>query len=164
LMLSALFMIPIFPIGGRLAQQPRSGIPIAVGMLMFGVSSLALAGADTNSTFWLVAFWATFGRAGLGLALPSLQVGALRDLPSDLLAYGAGTLNFVRMSGAAVGTGVLAIVLDHRAILHRDQPRQRKVSAIQARSNCWIQSVHCCSNRACRLQSSCHLRCTISAR
>jgi MFS transporter, DHA2 family, multidrug resistance protein len=121
LMLSALLMIPIFPIGARFAQQPRSGIPIAVGMLTFGVSSLALARADTNCAFWLVAFWATFGRAGLGLALPSLQVGALRELSPQLLPYGAGTLNFVRMSGAAMGTGILANVLEHRTIVHNEQ-------------------------------------------
>lgn len=123
LMVSGLFMIPIFPIGGRLAQQPRSGIPIAVGMLMFALSSLVLADADTNSTFWFVAMCATFGRAGLGLALPSLQVGALRELTPELLPYGAGTLNFVRMTGAAVGTNMLAIALDHRLVVHMDYLR-----------------------------------------
>ncbi len=119
LMITGLMMIPTFPIGGRLAQQPRSGIPIAIGMLMFGGSSIALAGADANAAFWFVAAWATFGRIGLSIAMPSLQTGAMRELPAELLPYGVGTMNFVRMTGAA-GTNALAIVLDHRLIHHAD--------------------------------------------
>lgn len=120
MMITGLLMIPIFPIGGRLARSPRSGFPIAFGMMMFGVSSLALAAADTYSTFLFVALWAAFGRIGLGLAMPSLQTGAMRELSSELLPYGAGTMNFVRMTGAAIGTNVLAIMLDQRLSYHRD--------------------------------------------
>ncbi|MBT6278209.1 MAG: DHA2 family efflux MFS transporter permease subunit [Chromatiales bacterium] len=120
LMFTGLMMIPTFPIGGRLAQQPRPGLPISLGMLMFGGSSLALATADTNSAFWFVALWATFGRVGLSFAMPSLQTGALRELSPELLPYGAGTMNFLRMTGAAIGTNVLAIILDNRLIYHAD--------------------------------------------
>jgi len=120
MMLTGLLMMPVFPFGGRLAQSSRSGLPISFGMLMFGISSLVLAGADTNSTFLFVALWASFGRVGLSIALPSLQTGALRELGPDMLPYGAGTLNFVRMTGAAIGTNVLAIVLDQRLVYHQD--------------------------------------------
>ena len=34
--------------------------------------------------------------------------------------YGAGTISFVRMTGAAIGTGVLAITLEHRTAYHAD--------------------------------------------
>jgi MFS transporter, DHA2 family, multidrug resistance protein len=120
LMVSGLAMMPVFPIGGRLAQQPRSGIPIATGMLIFGASSLVLAGADTYSTFWFVALWSTVGRMGLGIALPALQIGAMRELSPELLPYGAGTLSFVRMTGAAAGTNMLAIFLDQRVEFHAE--------------------------------------------
>jgi MFS transporter, DHA2 family, multidrug resistance protein len=120
LMVSGLMMMPTFPIGGRLAQGPRTGLPISAGMLMFGASSVALASADTNSAFWFVALWATFGRVGLSIAMPALQTGALRELSPDLLPYGAGTMNFVRMTGAAIGTNVLAMILDQRLVYHAD--------------------------------------------
>ena len=130
LMISGLLMVPIFPLGGALAQTPRSGIPISAGMFLFGVSSVVLAGADTYVTFLFVAFWATVGRIGLSIALPALQTGAMRELPPDLLPFGAGTLNFVRMTGAAAGTNVLAIMLDHRHAIHADY-----LAATQVESN-----------------------------
>jgi DHA2 family multidrug resistance protein len=119
-MVTGLMMMPTFPVGGRLAQQPRSGYPIALGMLMFGLSSVALVDADINTGFWFVTLTAGFGRIGLSIAMPSLQTGALRNLTPELLAYGAGTMNFVRMSGAAIGTNVLALTLDHRTTYHAD--------------------------------------------
>ena len=106
------------PIGGRLAQQPRSGLPICGGMMLFCIASIALASADTDSTFLFVMLWSAFGRVGLTISIPSLQTGALRDVPEDLLPFGAGTLNFVRMTGAAVGTAVIAITLEHRFAFH----------------------------------------------
>ncbi|MEM7254941.1 MAG: DHA2 family efflux MFS transporter permease subunit [Pseudomonadota bacterium] len=120
LMITGLLMVPTFPIGGQLAQGERSGLPIALGMLMFGVSSLVLAGADIHSAFWFVALWAAFGRIGLSIAMPSLQAGALRRLSDDLLPYGAGTMNFVRMTGAALGTNVIALAVDTRLVHHAD--------------------------------------------
>lgn len=119
-MITGLIMIPTFPLGGRMARTSRSGGPIALGMLMFAISSVVLAGADINTGFWFVAIAAGFGRIGLSIAMPALQTGALRQLSQDLLPYGAGTMNFVRMSGAAIGTNVLAIMLDHRTLHHAD--------------------------------------------
>ena len=119
-MVTGLIMIPTFPVGGHMARTPRSGGPIALGMLMFAISSVILAGSDINTGFWFVAIAAGFGRIGLSIAMPALQTGALRQLSQDLLPYGAGTMNFVRMSGAAIGTNVLAISLDHRALHHAD--------------------------------------------
>ena len=120
LLITGLMMVPAFPIGGRLAESPRCGLPIALGMVMFGVSSLMLAGADIQSAFWFVALWATFGRIGLSIAMPSLQTGALRHLSADLLPYGAGTMNFVRMTGAALGTNIVAITVENRLVHHAD--------------------------------------------
>lgn len=129
LMITGLLMMPTFPIGGRLAQSPRSGLPISLGMLMFGISSLILAGADINSAFWFVALWAAFGRVGLSIAMPSLQTGALRGLSNDLLPYGAGTMNFVRMSGAAIGTNVIALSVETRLTYHADHLTSTQTAA-----------------------------------
>ena len=118
LMVTGFMQLPAYPLGGRLAQHERLGYAICAGMMFFAISSVILATTDTNSGFWFIAFWAAFGRIGLGVALPSLQNAALRDLPPDLTPYGAGTMSFVRMTGAAIGTNVLALALDHRAAYH----------------------------------------------
>jgi DHA2 family multidrug resistance protein len=120
LMVTGFLQLPVYPIGGRLAQQSRIGLPISAGMIFFAISSVVLASTDVNSGFWYIAIWAAFGRIGLGLALPSLQIAAMRDLPPELVAYGAGTLSFLRMTGAAVGTNVLAVTLEHRTVFHSD--------------------------------------------
>jgi len=130
LMVTGFMQLPAYPLGGRLAQHERLGYAIAAGMMFFAVSSLILATTDTNSAFWYIAFWAAFGRIGLGIALPSLQNAALRDLPPDLTPYGAGAISFVRMTGAAVGTNVLALMLDHRAAYHSDH-----LAATQTQTN-----------------------------
>ena len=120
MMLSGLIMVPIFPVGGRLAQSAPPGTPIVFGMALFAGTSFVLSGATIDSSFWFVVMWAAFGRIGLGVALPALQAGSLRDVPAELLAYGAGTLNFVRMTGAAIGTNGLALFLDNRLEYHAD--------------------------------------------
>ena len=154
IMITGLIMIPIFPLGGHLAQQPRSGYPIAAGMLMFGVSSVILAGTDIDSGFWFVALSAAFGRVGLSIAMPSLQTGALRNLSQDLLPYGAGTMNFVRMSGAAIGTNSLALTLAHQTAVHADQLATTQTETIPSRPSSASESGRFCSIRASTRSSS----------
>ncbi len=120
LMVAGLALVPVFPLGGRLAQHMRPGYPIATGMLLFALSSFALARADADSGFWWLAGWAAFGRIGLGLVIPSLNFGALRAVRPELLPYGVGTLNFVRMLGGAIGVNALAISLEQRTAYHAD--------------------------------------------
>ncbi len=120
LMVAGLALVPVFPFGGRLAQNMQPRYPIAAGMFLFGVSSWVLAGADLDTGFWALAGWAAFGRIGLGLVIPALNTTALRAVPPDLLPYGAGTLNFIRMLGGAIGVNTLAIVLELRTARHAD--------------------------------------------
>jgi len=111
LMPAGLVLLAVFPIAGRLAQRSSRG-PVIAGLTLFGLSNFLLAGGDANSAFWTVAILAAIGRIGLGFIMPSLNLQGLRTLPSDLLPYGAGTLNFVRMLGAACGVNAVSLVLD----------------------------------------------------
>ena len=118
LMVAGIGLLVVFPIAGRLAGQVAPGYPIATGMCLFGVSSFALAGATVDSSFWFLAAWSAFGRVGLGLITPSLNTGALAAIRPDLVPYGAGGLNFIRMLGGALGVNVLAVILEQRTELH----------------------------------------------
>ena len=115
-----LLTFAVFPIAGWLAQRVNPVYPVAAGMFVFAVSSLALSTVDVNTGFWMLVGCTTFGRIGLGLAIPALTAAGLQGLDRDLLAYGAGTMNFIRMLGGAMGVNCIAIILDIRAAYYFD--------------------------------------------
>jgi EmrB/QacA subfamily drug resistance transporter len=111
----------VFPIAGWLAQRVNPMYPVAFGMLVFGISSLALSTMDADSAFSVLVGWSALGRIGLGLAIPALSAAGLQGLDRNLVAYGAGTMTFIRMLGGAIGVNALAIVLDMRSAYYFDQ-------------------------------------------
>ncbi|MDD2542522.1 MAG: hypothetical protein PHH28_15995, partial [Desulfuromonadaceae bacterium] len=88
--------------------------------------------ADVDTSFWPLAWWIVLGRIGLGLITPSLNAGALRALPHDLLAQGSGTLNFVRQLGGAMGVNLLSVLIDQRTTFHGDALAQAMTPATAA--------------------------------
>ena len=117
---SELVTFAVFPVAGWLIHRVGPVYPVAGGMFVFSVSSLVLSGVDVDSTFLWLVFWISFGRIGLGLAIPATAAAGLRDLSPELLAYGAGTMNFIRMLGGAMGVNCVAMVLDARAAYYAD--------------------------------------------
>jgi len=63
---------------------------------------------------WIIVAWAVVGRIGLGFVLPSLNLGAMRGLPTELISHGATTVNFMRQLGGAVGVSLVGSVLEWR--------------------------------------------------
>jgi predicted MFS family arabinose efflux permease len=120
LLLADVVSFAVFPVAGWLAQRINPAWPVTAGMLLFGASSLALTTIDADSSFTMLAGWSALGRIGLGLAIPALTIAALHALDRDLIAYGAGTMNFIRMMGGAMGVNALAIILEQRAAHHAD--------------------------------------------
>ncbi len=107
-----------FPIAGRLSQNVPPIWPISFGLLVFALSCLWLASAEIATGFWTLALLVAIGRVGLGLVMPSLNLGAMSSVPRDLVPSAAGTLNFIRMTGASIGVNVLAIIIDGRIASH----------------------------------------------
>lgn len=128
LLLSELVTFMIFPIAGWLIQRVNPVYPVAVGMALFGASSLALTQIDVDSSPWFLIGWIAVGRVGLGLAITALNAAALQGLHRDLISYGAGTMNFIRMMGGAIGVNAIAIVLDTRASFYTDHFTSTQVS------------------------------------
>ena len=60
------------------------------------------------------------GRVGLGFILPSLNLGAMRSLPRELIPQGASAINFARTLGGATGVSLCGIVLEWRLAAHGD--------------------------------------------
>lgn len=108
----------VFPIAGRISQTVPAIWTISIGLSVFGVSCFWLMSAEIATGFWTLALLVAFGRIGLGLVMPALNLGALASVPRELVPSAAGTLNFIRMTGAAIGVNALAIIIDGRIASH----------------------------------------------
>jgi DHA2 family multidrug resistance protein len=114
LMPAGLAMVLVFPIAGRLADRLPPYAPIGVGLLLFGSSMLLMTGVGTDTPFWTFALWILVGRIGFGLAMPSMNAGALRALPQRWVGQGSGAVNFARQFGGALGVNLLSISLERQ--------------------------------------------------
>lgn len=113
-----LVAMAVFPIAGRLSQSVAPIWTISIGLIVFALSCLWLTAAEIATGFWTLALLVAFGRIGLGLVIPSLNLGAMSSVPRELVPSAAGTMNFIRMTGAAIGVNALAIVIDGRIASH----------------------------------------------
>jgi EmrB/QacA subfamily drug resistance transporter len=120
LMPAGLILGLVFPIAGRLTDKTPAYATVMFGLILFATSSFLMTGVDTNTSFWLFAWWIMVGRIGLGFIMPSLNAGALKALPMTLLGQGSGAINFVRQLGGAFGVNLLSIALEQRSQLYID--------------------------------------------
>ncbi len=74
LMPAGLLLAFIFPLTGRIS--PR--IPIIIGLVMMSYSCFLMAGADTNTAFWVFGWWLIVGRVGLGFVFSPLTTQGKR--------------------------------------------------------------------------------------
>ncbi len=102
-------------VGGRLTDRVEPAPIIVAGLALFALSSLLLAFAGPYTGFTLLALWLVIGRAGLGMLIPALNVGAVQALSGTELAYASSAVNFVRQLGGAAGVNLLAVVLEWRS-------------------------------------------------
>ncbi|MEC5319376.1 DHA2 family efflux MFS transporter permease subunit [Brenneria populi subsp. brevivirga] len=108
----------VFPIAGSISDRMAPHIPVVVGLALFGLSCWLSSWADTDTPFWTLAWWIVIGRIGLGLMLPAMNAGSLRALPPETLAQGAGSLNFIRQLGGALGVNLLSVFIERRSAFH----------------------------------------------
>lgn len=118
LMPAGLAMVLVFPVGGRIADRLPPDRPIGIGLVLFGLSAWLMTGVATDTAFWTFALWILVGRIGFGLAMPSMNAGALRALPPRWVGQGSGAVNFARQFGGAIGVNLLSILLERRTQLH----------------------------------------------
>jgi EmrB/QacA subfamily drug resistance transporter len=102
------------PLAGRLADRLRVSRLVSFGLSLLALSLLLMLLVGRASSIWLIVLWAVVGRIGLGFVLPSLNLGAMRGLPTELISQGATTINFLRQFGGAVGVSLVGAVLDWR--------------------------------------------------
>jgi EmrB/QacA subfamily drug resistance transporter len=117
---AGILLIILFPISGRVADRIPAHYPIVVGLLCFAAGAVLLSGADTNTSFWLIAGFTMIGRLGMALIMPPLVASAMRTLSPSQLQRGSGTLNFFRQLGGSIGINALVLFMAQRTEFHSD--------------------------------------------
>jgi MFS family permease len=115
---------------------------LATGLILLAASFLLMVTVGAATSLWLIMLWAVVGRIGLGFVLPSLNLGAMRGLPDELISQGASTINFLRQLGGAVGISLVGIVLEWRLQAQPANPcgpftRPSRWSAPPLPARCW---------------------------
>ena len=102
------------PLSGRLVDRVPVSRIVASGLVLLAASFFAMMSVSLGTALLLITLWAVLGRIGLGMILPSLNLGAMRGLPDMLISHGSSTINFMRQLGGAVGVSLVGIVLEWR--------------------------------------------------
>ncbi|MEE2689482.1 MAG: DHA2 family efflux MFS transporter permease subunit [Pseudomonadota bacterium] len=116
------------PFTGRLADKARPHYIIMCGLFFFFLGTALLGGADANTPYWTVAFFAMVSRFGMSFIMPSVMNSALKSLPSERLNTGGGAVNFVRQLGGSLGTNFYVVLLSLRTQFHSDAYTTTQVS------------------------------------
>jgi MFS family permease len=110
-------MLAMAPFNGRLTQRFGGGRVAIFGVSILALSTLPLAmvGART-SIVWISLVLALRG-LGIGLSFMPAMTAAFASLRTDQLSDATPQMNVLQRLGGAIGTAVLAVVLQ-RAALH----------------------------------------------
>ncbi len=133
---ASLLVVAMLPLTGRTSDVAPTYIPIMGGLLCFAAGAALLSGADANTPYWALAFFAGVSRFGMAWINPALMTAALSALPQDRLNQAGGTINFFRQLGGGLGTGVIVLVLESRLYRHSES-----LAATQTPDNATFQDL-----------------------
>jgi EmrB/QacA subfamily drug resistance transporter len=119
---AGLALAATIPQAGRMADRFAVHRVLSAGLVLLALSFLLMVTVGLSTALWVITAWAVVGRIGLGLVLPSLNLGSVRPLPLELVSHGSSGISFLRQLGGAVGVSVVGIVLEWRLRVHHDDP------------------------------------------
>ena len=103
---------------GRLSHRMPPAHWVSWGLALLALSFALMPWVHPASGLALLWILVILGRIGLGFILPSLNLGALRGLPKDMIPQASSVIGFVRMLGGAAGVSICAIVLEWRLAVY----------------------------------------------
>jgi EmrB/QacA subfamily drug resistance transporter len=119
---AGLVLAATIPVAGRLADRIAVSRMITAGLVLLAASFFLMLGVGLATSLALITTWAVVGRLGLGMIMPSLNLGAMHGVPHVLISQGSSTINFLRQLGGAVGIGLVGNVLEWRLRAHATAP------------------------------------------
>ena len=119
---AGLVLAVVIPLAGRMADRFSVSRLVSAGLLLLAASFVLMVFVGASTALWIITLFAIVGRIGLGCVLPSLNLGAMRGLPGELISQGSSSINFLRQLGGAVGVSLAGIVLEWRLQVRPDDP------------------------------------------
>ena len=119
---AGLVLAVTIPIAGRFADRVAVNRMVTAGLALLAASFYLMLGVGLATSLLMIMIWTIIGRIGLGMIMPSLNLGAMFGLPPGLISHGSSTINFLRQLGGAVGIGLVGNVLEWRLRTHASAP------------------------------------------
>jgi predicted MFS family arabinose efflux permease len=117
---------------GRFSHLMPPAHWVSWGLALLALSFALMPLVQPASGLALLWILVILGRMGLGFILPSLNLGALRGLPKDLIPQASSVIGFVRMLGGAAGVSICAIVLEWRLTVYALSPGTLSAADLRA--------------------------------
>jgi MFS family permease len=104
-------MLLVMPMAGRLADRFGGGRIALAGVSLLALSSLPLAFVDAHTSIVLISLVLVLRGVGIGFSFMPAMTAAFASLRPEQLSDATPQLNVLQRIGGAIGTAVLAVVL-----------------------------------------------------
>ncbi len=99
-------------IGGQVADQRGSRLPVAVGFVVQTLVMIGLWQLPATAPLWQVGMLQSAHGIGVGLMLAALHSSAMGSVPSQAMGVAAGVYSMIRFFGMVVGTAIAGVLLE----------------------------------------------------
>jgi EmrB/QacA subfamily drug resistance transporter len=106
------------PIAGRLTDHTGAGRIVLVGLALVTLGTIPFAFIGAGTSYWLLGAALFVRGMGMGATMMPAMAAAYQTLTREAIARATTALNIVQRVGGAIGTAVLAVILQHE-ITHR---------------------------------------------
>jgi EmrB/QacA subfamily drug resistance transporter len=104
-------MLLVLPLSGRLSQRFGGGRVALVGVSILSLATIPLAFVGTGTSLISISLVLVLRGIGIGLSFMPAMTAAFASLRPDQLSDATPQLNVLQRIGGAIGTAVLAVVL-----------------------------------------------------
>jgi EmrB/QacA subfamily drug resistance transporter len=104
---SALVLVVLTPLAGRIYDKIGPRIPVAIGLVLMAYGSYLLASLRQDTPRPDIEMWTSIRNAGIGLSMMSIMTAGVSALPGSLTAAGSGMNNVMQRAASSVAVAVL---------------------------------------------------------
>jgi len=109
-------MLLVMPLAGRLSQRLGGGRVALAGVSVLAISTIPLAFVGANTSILAISAVLVVRGMGIGFSFMPAMSAAFASLRPDQLSDATPQLNVLQRIGGAIGTAVLAVVLQRASV------------------------------------------------